>query len=763
VKGFKASWLAAGIALASATCLARDLPYGAVGDAGLKRCDAQHWSGQRAAAAACYRSLLAGAQLAVRAEAAWALGDFRSANEWFRDAARADDANPMVRVRWGELFIDTHQQDEAIKLFQEALQRDAGNAWAHVGAASVLIGRYSKEAAGHLEAVLNNEKAPAGARLRAQLMSAQVALENGELAAADEMLKQAAQTAAAGELPRLELFALQASLAQLGDHDNREPIAAALRENPLYGDLYATLAHFYDIRRRYREAGELYRKAVELDPQHWDAHVELANGLLRENRLTEARRELELAYKGDPYNPVTVNTLRLLDSVGKFDTLVYPEPTEAAGNAPRMVIRMNHKESAVLAPYVRRLAEQSMASFSQRYRFELKSPVVIEIYNNHEDFAVRTAGLPGLGLLGVTFGQVLAMDSPSSRAVNEFHWGSTLWHEMAHVYTLESTNHRVPRWLSEGLSVYEEWRTGPIKGSISIPGYVYAALAANKALPVAELDRGFIRPEYEQQVQVSYMQAGLVCEFIDRRWGFDKLVTMLGEFRRGTDTPAALQVALGIDAAAFDRQFREFLQQEFGAVFSGLQAWGEARQAAAAAAGRKDWDATIASAQRALKILPNDVEDGSPYVALAQAQYAQGANPQALETLETYWKRGGHDPQALNRLAIELHALGRKEDAVAVMQSISYVAPFDSNQHGQHGDWLLELDRPADALTEYRVALALNPPDLATAHYRVARAQLALQAPREARAAVLRALEIAPSFAPAQKLLLELARSQPRG
>jgi tetratricopeptide (TPR) repeat protein len=164
-----------------------------------------------------------------------------------------------------------------------------------------------------------------------------------------------------------------------------------------------------------------------------------------------------------------------------------------------------------------------------------------------------------------------------------------------------------------------------------------------------------------------------------------------------------------------------------------------------------------------LKILPNDVEDGSPYVPLAQAQYALGENQQGRTTLETYWKRGGHDPQALNRLASELHALGRKEDAVAVMQSISYVAPFDASQHGLHGDWLLELDRAADALTEYRVALALNPPDMASAHYRVARALLALNAPREARSAVLRALEIAPSFAPAQKLLLELARSQPRG
>ena len=90
--------------------------------------------------------------------------------------------------------------------------------------------------------------------------------------------------------------------------------------------------------------------------------------------------------------------------------------------------------------------------------------MTLELYPDHDDFAVRVAGLAGIGLLGVTFGYVVAMDSPSGRAAGEFHWGSTLWHEMAHVFTLEATDHRVPRWLSEGISVYEEWRTGPTPG-----------------------------------------------------------------------------------------------------------------------------------------------------------------------------------------------------------------------------------------------------------------------------------------------------------
>ena len=50
-----------------------------------------------------------------------------------------------------------------------------------------------------------------------------------------------------------------------------------------------------------------------------------------------------------------------------------------------------------------------------KYRFTPKGPIIIEIFQNHEDFAVRTLGIPGLGALGVCFGFVVAQDSPAAR------------------------------------------------------------------------------------------------------------------------------------------------------------------------------------------------------------------------------------------------------------------------------------------------------------------------------------------------------------
>src|SRR5207302_7422157 len=140
-------------------------------------------------------------------------------------------------------------------------------------------------------------------------------------------------------------------------------------------------------------------------------------------------------------------------------------------------------------------------------------PVRLEVYPNHDDFVVRTLGLPGQGgLLGVTFGMVVAMDSPSARPPGEFNWASTIWHELSHVYVLTATHHLVPRWFTEGLAVHEEGAAAPDGGDRMTPEII-TALGKKQLLPVLQLDRGLVRPEYPTQLLVSYYQAGQPCDF----------------------------------------------------------------------------------------------------------------------------------------------------------------------------------------------------------------------------------------------------------
>ena len=55
--------------------------------------------------------------------------------------------------------------------------------------------------------------------------------------------------------------------------------------------------------------------------------------------------------------------------------------------------------------------------------------VLVEIFPQHDDFAVRNLGLPGMiGALGACFGRVVTLDSPHARPPGTFSWEATLWH-----------------------------------------------------------------------------------------------------------------------------------------------------------------------------------------------------------------------------------------------------------------------------------------------------------------------------------------------
>ena len=143
------------------------------------------------------------------------------------------------------------------------------------------------------------------------------------------------------------------------------------------------------------------------------------------------------------------------------------------------------KKPNCCVPISKPSSKRAIATYEKKYQLKLKGPVQLEVYPDHEDFAVRTMGMPGLGALGVTFGSVVAMDSPSGRPPGTFHWASTMWHELSHVFVLQATNHRVPRWFTEGMAVYEETAAAPDWGDRLDPEAI-EAIRDKKLLPVAE-------------------------------------------------------------------------------------------------------------------------------------------------------------------------------------------------------------------------------------------------------------------------------------
>jgi tetratricopeptide (TPR) repeat protein len=683
---------------------------------------------------------------AVRAEALWRIGNLEAANAAFRRANERHPDNPDLLTRWGLLFLSTHQAGDAEALFEEALTLNPNHIGALVGMAELLVDRFD----GPARAVINQLLTIDPDNVPAKILEARLAVEAADLSGARAILLPLAEDEAAIPIRRrLE------AMAMLAAADHMEGIATAgaapspwvaraLEINPSYGDVHAVPAHFYVITRRYREAVAMLEQAVAVDPELWQAHSALGTNLLRVNQIEKGQHHLQTAYQGDAFNAETVNTLRLLETLNDFD----------ANRSATLLLRTHPDETTVLAPYVDELVEGTIRDMAPRYDFTFERPIVLELYQHHDDFAVRTAGLPGIGILGATFGDVVVMDGPSAKPANEWDWLSAVWHEFAHVVTLNATDNLVSRWFSEGVSVYEEQQHGPSRNA-SVPLDFLEALAADRLLPVAELDQGFMRPQYPNQIGVSYVQAGLVCTYIAETHERG-LTGILDAYAAGADTVAAIEQGLGITSDALDEGFLAWLDARYGSAAEGLADYKAETQSAFEALAEERWADAIAAAEAAIAIYPDYTGPANPRLALARAQEKAGDEHGARMTLTDYILAGGRDPAALTNAAALAEQAGVPEDAYAFQWILARLDPLDPDHHAKLGELAANHGNQEGALTEYRAVLALNPHDEATARFHIASALHALNRTDEARIEVLKALEIAPRYSPALALLVEI-------
>jgi cellulose synthase operon protein C len=699
-------------------------------------------------------------ELTLVARALVRLEKYQEANDLFTEAIDADPTFIEAHLGAGRLFTEKYNYAEASEFFADALEINPNSARAHLGVAA----NKRLEGGAEMTAALNRALEINPALVEARALRAAVELEAGDYGAAAAEIDKALQTNARAA----EAHALRAALLYLQDRDFEPAAAQALAVNPRFGALYETLAHYATITRRTHEAADFARRAVALQPRLWRAHLALGMALLRLGRMEEGRAAVEKSFAGDPFNVWAKNTLDLLDVMRDF---------RETKRGP-FVIKAGASESDVLAPYAADLLEEAAAKLTAKYRFTPQGPVVVELFPNHEDFAVRALGLPGLGALGVCFGPVIAQDSPSARPEGQFNWGSTLWHEYTHVITLQMTNYRIPRWFSEGLSVYEERRARPGWGDDWNPA-VLRALEEGRWFKIAELDAGFSGRRRADDIPLAYFQASQVVEFIADRHGFDAVLRMLALYRDKARTPEVLRQALKLDEDGFDRAFMEYVQGRARPLQEALGGAGAASLAAlpkeavlrligeretfalhmrAGSLLRAEGDDEGAARhfKRAAELFPFHAGEGNAYLALADIYEKKNDPGAAADALESLARHDENNVGALRRLADLRLKTGDRARALEALRLSFYVAPFDPAAHARAGEAYLESKDAAAALAEFRAALALRPPNEAEANYNVARAYHALGRTAEAKRSVLRALEAAPAFEKAQELLLAI-------
>ncbi|HET6899918.1 MAG TPA: tetratricopeptide repeat protein, partial [Vicinamibacteria bacterium] len=642
-------------------------------------------------------SSLSSEQLAAVARACWALGAddpqlFKDALKAFDEAIAADPDNVAARVGLVELFLEKYNRTDAASAAKDALDRNPSHPGALLAMARVLD---ADGAPGALETLDRSLKVnPAFEPARVFL--AEVRLDQEDYAAA---AREAERVLADNPVSLPALSALAAARHLQGDEAGYDAARKrALALNPRAAELYNRLAELSARNRLYREAADFAQQAVALDPRTWRGLGILGLNQLRLGAIEPGRQSLEASFKGDPYNVWIKNTLDLLDTFPKYKET----------RTEHFRILLHGKEAALLAPYTAELAEDAYAHLAARYGYRPDGPVRVEVYPDHADFSVRTVGLAGLAGLGACFGPVLAIDSPSAREVGQFNWGSTLWHEIAHTFTLGMTGNRVPRWFTEGLSVHEEHRARPGWGDDVTVDFV-RALKAGELLPLADLNQGFIRPKGPEQVAISYFQASLVVEWIESQKGFPAVVALLKAYGDGRSTEQAFQAVLGTTLEDFDKAFFAQLEQRFAGPLAAIRPAGKtvalgpaarttpADLEARAKADSGDFEAQLAAGaalfhagqraesvpyfERAQSLFPEFAGRESSHFYLAAIYKDQGKTSEAVRELQELTAISDGHYRGQLELARLLEDGGDLAGAAASLDAAIYISPFEAAVH----------------------------------------------------------------------------------
>ena len=708
------------------------------------------------------------ADLARAARALRAIGRFQEANAAYRDASAAAPNDPAINAAWGELFLEKYNRPEAVKSFQAAIEADPKYPPALLGMAEALADDNPPQALD----VARRALAVNPSFVDAHLFVARQAVDAGHRDEARRSIQKALDVNPAS----LEAHALLAALAYVEDKtpDFEAEAAKALTISPAYGEVYRAAGDLAAHNYRFDEAVVLTRRALALQPNDARALGDLGVHLLRTGDEPGARTALESSFKIDPYDVVTYNLLEMMDKLDKFVTVRDGD----------IILRMDQEEAPVLQDYALSLAHQALTTLAARYEFTPRGPILIEIFPRHDDFAVRNVGLPGMiGALGACFGRVVTMDSPRARPPGTFQWEATLWHELAHVITLQMSNQRVPRWLTEGISVYEEKRARP-EWARPMDVEFAMLLEHGDALKLRDLNAAFTDP---RKISVAYYQASLLVEHLVTAYGDAGLRKLVRSYGLGLDTEAALKTALNTDFDQLQAGFDQSMDREFGALRRALAGADddalpgmpiEALRAYAAehprsypaqvALGRRlaregQADEAMQAFERAAALVPVARGKDSPHAQMATLALQKNDRPRAIAELQALVAVDYDNIEAARQLAGLLKDAGIEDSAKvgAVYQRIAAIDPFDADAHRTLGRLAMQMNQPEVAVREFRAVLALAPVDQAAAHTDLAESYLKSGKRAEARKQTLAALEIAPTYERAQELLLKLTEGRP--
>ena len=510
---------------------------------------------------------------------------------------------------------------------------------------------------------------------------------------------------------------------------------------------------------RFAESAAHQRQALEFDAKYLPAKVQLCHDLLRLGEEDEAWKLAATVREEDGYN-IQAHNLGLLEKeMGGYVTKSFPD----------FILKMPKRDWPIHGERALALLREAKAVLAAKYALDLKRPVLVEFFGAQSDFAIRTFGaLGGQGMLGVCFGTVVTMNSPGSLANGRNNWESTLWHEFCHVITLTVTKNRMPRWLSEGISVYEERQRDPAWGMPMDATFREMALDEEKLTPFSQLSGAFMNAKSQDDIMFAYYESSQAVEYLLATYGKEKFQGILRDLANGKRINDAI-AANCEDVDAIEKRFTAFITaraKDFGpkadwkepkpeelnpfddSSFSEFlkthpnSLWALQRHAEDALKA-KNWPEVLQTGQKIAELVPDDFSVDGGYSLQIQALRQMKREEDEIAVLRRIAEKSSSAQSTFLRL-IELDLPKQRwNEILANAHRATALNPFLVTPQKALAEAHTALGQPAEAITAWERVLILDPSSAAQTHFKLARLWKATDAAK-AKRHLLDSLSLAP-------------------
>jgi tetratricopeptide (TPR) repeat protein len=647
-------------------------------------------------------------------------------NEVLKDTLKIDKEFWPAEQLAGELLLEKYNRPDAQDAFDKALKINPKAVEPLVGKAHAALVKYDlKEAESLVEQGLKkNPKHPGALRVKAELQ-----MMASDYAGAEKSLKGAKEVNPRDERTLGRLAAALYVQNKKADYDAIVKEVSEFDTKP--GLFYYELGEALDERKRYAEAEAHYKKAAELRPMLAGPRTSLGMLYLRMGNEAEGRKLLDAAFKLDPFNVKVANTRKVLAHLDGY-RVVQTEHYE---------LKYDIGTDKILGEFIADYLEQTHAELKKQYGFEPQGKSLFEVFNSHEMFSGRTVGLPDLHTVGACTGRVVAIASPKAKGLAKpFNWGRVIRHELTHVFNLAQTDFQCPHWLTEGLATRNEnMQAAPEWNAILKERH-----AAGTLFNLDTVMMGFVRPKNQDEWTLAYYQSLLYVKYAAKAHGEPCLAKILGAYKQGLDTTAAIRAGCDVEKAEFEKGYRKFVDDIVKSI-------------PGTANKKPEKELTYEELKDAVKESPDDLDLKA---RLAEQYVRRRENlDEAKKLIDEVWeKKPGHPTAALLRARF-LADDGDNTAAISALERGLKDAPDDLRLKAA----VLRLYRKTNAndkLAPYLEEIVAYDPDDLDSRLRLAKLRTDAGKHAEAEYFARDALFIDVMNVEARKLLLDALRAQ---